>query len=53
MSREHTYNEIASNYSLWQQYVDTGAEMSREEFDAMSIEQRVAIQVEAFGPEQQ
>lgn len=47
----HTYTEIANDYTLWIQYVDASATMTREEFDAMTQEQKVDIQVEAFGPE--
>lgn len=47
----HTYTEIANDYTLWIQYVDPDATITREEFDAMSEEKKVALQVEAFGPE--
>jgi len=51
MSQQHTYAEIAADWSLWIQYVDTDATMTRDEFDAMPLNQKIAIQVEAFGPE--
>ena len=47
-----TYTEIANNWNLWNEFVNTDAAMSREEFDALTTEQKVALQVEAFGPEQ-
>lgn len=47
-----TYAEIAASWALWNEYVNTDATMTREEFDALTIEQRIALQVEAFGPEQ-
>lgn len=47
-----TYAEIANDWNLWNEYVNTDATMSREEFDALTTEQKVALQVEAFGPEQ-
>ena len=47
----HTYAEIASSFELWQEYVDTAGTTSREEFDAMSTADRIAAQIEAFGPE--
>lgn len=53
MSQRHTYAEIASDWSLWVQYVDPDATMTREEFDSMPMERRIALQVDAFGPEQQ
>lgn len=53
MSHDYTYAEIASDWSLWTQYVDPDATMTRPEFDALTVEQRIALQVEAFGPERQ
>ena len=47
-----TYAEIANNWHLWNELVNTDAAMTREEFDALTTEQKVALQVEAFGPEQ-
>lgn len=46
-----TYDQIASDFDLWQEYADTAGAISREEFDAMSHAGRVAMQIEAFGPE--
>lgn len=51
MSQQHTYEEIAQDFGLWAEYVDTDATMSREEFDAMSVEEKVSLQTQAFGPE--
>lgn len=51
MARAHTYAEIASSFELWQEYADPEGVMSHREFDAMSHADRVAAQVEAFGPE--
>lgn len=51
MSANHTYEQIAEQYSLWIEYVDPNAEMTEEEFNAMSTEEKVALQVEAFGEE--
>lgn len=47
-----TYTEISENWTLWNEYVNADATMDREEFDALTTEQKVALQVEAFGPEQ-
>ena len=47
-----TYTEIANDWNLWNEFVNTDAAMSRDEFDALTTEQKVALQVEAFGPEQ-
>ncbi|MCR5860189.1 hypothetical protein [Mesorhizobium sp. J428] len=46
-----TYAEIAASWDIWIEYVDTDATMTAEEFDAMSIEDKVALQVVAFGAE--
>ncbi|WP_301152111.1 hypothetical protein [Metapseudomonas otitidis] len=51
MSQQHTYEEIANNYRLWVEYVDTDAAMTEEEFEALSTEEKVKLQVEAFGEE--
>ena len=52
MSAQHTYAEIAADWFLWIEYVDPDGTMSRDEFDALTIEQKVALQVEAFGAEE-
>lgn len=46
-----TYEQIANDWALWNEFVNTDATMSRDEFDALTVEQKVALQVEAFGPE--
>lgn len=46
-----TYEQTAQDWNLWIQYVDPNGEMSREEFDAASIEEKIALQVTAFGPD--
>jgi hypothetical protein len=51
MSNAHTYEQIANDWHLWQEYVDQHATMTRDEFDGLTIEQKISIQVEAFGPE--
>ena len=51
MSRTHTYAEIANSWTLWREYVDLDAAMTIEEFDAMNTADRIAAQIEAFGPE--
>lgn len=48
MKTAYTYTEIATDFDLWREYYDTDAEMSREEFDSMSIEQKVNLQKDAF-----
>ena len=46
-----TYAQRASSFDLWQEYVDPQATITREQFDAMSHADRVALIVETFGPE--
>lgn len=52
MSQQHTYAEIAANWNLWIEFVDPNATMTREEFEALTVEQKIAMQADAFGPEQ-
>lgn len=46
-----TYQQIATDWTLWTEQMDTGAEMTREEFDAMTTDEKVALLVDAFGAE--
>lgn len=47
-----TYTEIATDWNLWNEYVNTDANMDRAEFGRLTTEQKITLQVEAFGPEQ-
>lgn len=51
MSQQHTYAEIAADWALWNEFVNTDATMDRDEFDELTVEQKVALQVEMFGSE--
>lgn len=51
MSTKYTYEEIADDFRLWGEYMDPNAEMTEEEFQTLSTEEKVAMQVEAFGAE--
>lgn len=51
MTATRTYQQTASDWSLWREFVDTDATMTREEFDALSVEAKIALQIEAFGVE--
>jgi hypothetical protein len=51
MATHYTYAQIATDFQLWIEYVDTDANMTEEEFDTLSTEAKVQLQVEAFGPE--
>ena len=46
-----TYNQIAESYKLWTEYVDNNPELTEEQFDEMSIEEKVSVMVDCFGPE--
>lgn len=51
MTRKPTYAEIAADFDLWREYVDTDGVMSREDFDAISAADRISTQIETFGAE--
>jgi len=41
--------EIARDFDLFGEYVDPDATVSREQFDAMSVEEREALIAQTFG----
>jgi len=49
--KTHTYSEIANDYALWSEYVDTAGMDTREKFDSMTQAEKVAIQEDCFGLE--
>lgn len=51
MARTYTNAEIAADYRLWMTYADTGANDSEETFNAWTIDERVAMLTEMFGPD--
>lgn len=52
MSRNHSYTKVANDYELWGEYVDPHATTTEEEFDNLSEEEKVAMQVEMFGKDE-
>lgn len=48
MSHKPTMAEIADAFNLWCDYVDPGATMTEEEFDQLSIDEKIAMQREMF-----
>lgn len=46
-----SYSQIASDFRLWGEYFDTSAEMSRDEFEAMSLVEKIALLESAFSAE--
>lgn len=51
MSRKYSYTETATDWNLWTEYVDPEATMTEEEFNELSVEEKVAMQVQCFGQE--
>lgn len=48
MSKQHTMTEIAEDYELWGEYVDPDATMTEDEFDKLTVDEKVAMQREMF-----
>jgi hypothetical protein len=49
MNNHYTYKDLATDYDLWQEYVDPQGTVSEEEFNAMSINELKRIIAETFG----
>ena len=47
----HTHKELATDWDLWSDYVDPNATMTIDEFRAMTIDERIALIEETFGPD--
>lgn len=47
-----TYRENAENFELWAEYVDPGATVTREEFEKMTVTEKIQIQIDCFGDEE-
>ena len=48
MCTDPTRTEIACDFALWGEYVDPDGHTTEEEFDAMSVEEKVAFQREMW-----
>lgn len=46
MAMTYTNEQIANDFTLWSQYVDPNATTTREEFDRMTVEERLAVMAE-------
>ena len=46
-----TYSEIASSLNLWREYIDPEMAISDDEFAGMTMDQKLSLIVETFGPE--
>jgi hypothetical protein len=51
MSKQYSYEQIASDYALWAQFVDFYGVMGEGEFNCLSVSEKIKIQIDAFGPE--
>lgn len=51
MREKYSYIEIATVHELWCEYVDPHATMSEKDFDEMTTDEKVEMQVEMFGPD--
>lgn len=51
MAKNYTYYQIATDWKLWTEYVDPHATMTRQDFDDMTVEEKVAMQVYLYGQE--
>lgn len=49
MVTKYTNAEIAANLNLWNEYFNTSAMMTDEEFHATSYDERLKMLVDAFG----
>ena len=53
MFKAHTYEEIATDWNLWAEFVDPSGESTEEQFNAWTVEEKIAIQVDIFGAEEE
>ena len=51
MTITYTNEQIAASWDLWREYIDPDATISRAEFDAASIDERLRLIEHIFGPE--
>lgn len=49
MATKYTNAEIAANLNLWNEYFNTSAMMTDEEFHAMIYDERLKMLMDAFG----
>lgn len=47
-----TYKQIAEDFRLWGEYVDPSGLDSEADFDTLSIEDKISMEVRMFGPEE-
>lgn len=49
MTSKYTDEQIAESWELWQQYIDPQGTMTKDEFDAMSFDECLAMLHDCFG----
>lgn len=52
MNNPPTYEQTACGWGLWCEYVDPAGIMTEQEFDAMPIQEKIALQIACFGDEE-
>lgn len=45
----HAYTQIAANHDLWREYVDPSCSLA--DFNDTSLADKIALQIQVFGPE--
>ena len=53
MDNDPTYEQTANSWGIWAEYVDPEATMTEQEFDAMSTQEKIELQTEIFGVEEE
>lgn len=46
---KYTNRHVAETFNLWQEYVDPNANMTENEFNALTVDEREVMVEEAFG----
>ncbi len=49
--KKPTYNEIASNYQFWMEYIDVIGLDTKEQFESLSLQRKIDMLVQCFGVE--
>ena len=49
MTPHYTHYQLATNFALWGEYFDGDATMTEAEFDALTVQQRMALLADAYG----
>ena len=52
MATRYSYDDIARDFSLWGEYADPHGIMSEEDFDSMTVEEKIELLQKLFGNEE-